>query len=82
MDIIPPTCAATSVGAANGLFTLLFQTLLTAHCSISPPDKWPKDYGPTAIKDGLGEYDFIIVGAGSAGNIFRKHSMTNHTTPT
>lgn len=52
MDILPETCAAQSVGAANGLFGLLFQTLLAAHCAISPAEKWPKDYGPTALKDG------------------------------
>lgn len=52
MEFLPETCAAQSVGAANGLFGLLFQTLLAAHCAISPPEKWPKDYGPTALKDG------------------------------
>lgn len=52
MDFLPETCAAQSVGAANGLFGLLFQTLLAAHCAISPAEKWPKDYGPTALKDG------------------------------
>lgn len=67
MEYIPQTCAATSTGAANSLFGLLFHTLLSAHCALSPADKWPKDYGPTALKDGLPEYDFIIVGAGSAG---------------
>lgn len=67
MEYIPQTCAATSIGTANSLFGLLFQTLLTAHCAISPADKWPKDYAQKAINDGLPEYDFIIVGAGSAG---------------
>lgn len=52
MDFLPEACAANSVGAANGMFGLLFQTLLAAHCAISPPEKWPKDYGPTALKDG------------------------------
>jgi hypothetical protein len=70
MEYIPGACAATSIGSANNLFGLLFQTLLTAHCAISPPEKWPKDYGPSALKDGLTDYDFIVVGAGSAGNYF------------
>lgn len=52
MDLIPDACAATSVGATNSMFGLLFQTLLAAHCAISPAEKWPKDYGPTAVKDG------------------------------
>lgn len=45
-------CANHSVGPANQLFGLLIQTLLAAQCSISPPDMWPKDFGPTAIEKG------------------------------
>lgn len=43
-----PYCAAQSVGLANQLFTTLFQTLLAAQCSISPPEMWPDDYGKIA----------------------------------
>lgn len=49
------------------LFSILSDTLLDAQAAISPASKWPKDYGPTALQKGLDEYDFIIVGAGSAG---------------
>lgn len=45
MDGLSTQCAAHSVGAANKLFGLLIQTILAAHCSISPPDLWPEDYG-------------------------------------
>lgn len=45
-------CATQSVGPANQLFGLLIQTILAAQCNISPPDMWPKDYGPTAIEKG------------------------------
>lgn len=45
-------CATHSVGPANQLFGLLLQTLVQAQCSISPPEMWPKDYGPTAIEKG------------------------------
>lgn len=45
-------CADQSVGPANHLFSLLMQTLIQAQCSISPPDMWPKDYGPIAIENG------------------------------
>lgn len=60
-------CAATSVGHANQLLTTLIQTLLTAQCAISPSKLWPSDYGPTALKNDVREYDFIIIGGGSAG---------------
>lgn len=45
-------CAAHSVGASNQLFSVLIQTILAAHCNISPPDMWPNDFGPMAIKQG------------------------------
>lgn len=67
--LIPPQCAAQSVGTANQLFVTLLQTLLTAQCSISNPKKWPRDYGKVALKEGLDEFDFIVVGGGSAGSI-------------
>lgn len=47
-----PQCAAQSVGPANQLFIQLMQTLVVAHCSISNPDIWPKDYGPIAEEHG------------------------------
>lgn len=51
-SIIPPQCAAQSVGTANQLFSSLIQTLLAVQCSISTPEMWPNDYGPTALQQG------------------------------
>ncbi|KAJ6636426.1 Glucose dehydrogenase [FAD, quinone], partial [Pseudolycoriella hygida] len=70
-------CATQSVGPANQLFGLLIQTILAAQCNISPPEMWPKDYGPTAIEKGLEEYDFIVVGAGSAGSVVASRLSEN-----
>ncbi|XP_037037100.1 glucose dehydrogenase [FAD, quinone] isoform X4 [Bradysia coprophila] len=77
MDALTSQCAAQSVGPANQLFGLLIQTILAAQCSISPPEMWPKDYGPTAIEKGLEEYDFIVVGAGSAGSVVASRLSEN-----
>lgn len=52
MEALTVQCANHSIGPANQLFGLLLQTLITAQCSISPPDMWPKDFGPTAIEEG------------------------------
>lgn len=51
-NLIPPQCAAQSVGPANQLFASLIQTFLAAQCSISPPAFWPSDYGKVALKSG------------------------------
>lgn len=59
MDVLNPACAAQSVGPANQLFGLLVQTILAAQCAISPKDMWPKDYGPTALEQGLHNMKFI-----------------------
>lgn len=53
MDLLSSSCATQSVGTANQIFQLLIQTLLAAHCSISPKDVWPKDFGPLAIEQGI-----------------------------
>uniref|UniRef100_U5EYT3 Putative glucose dehydrogenase n=1 Tax=Corethrella appendiculata TaxID=1370023 RepID=U5EYT3_9DIPT len=77
MEALLGQCAQQSVGPANQLFGLLIQTLLAAQCGISSPDYWPKDYGPTALEKGLEEYDFIVVGAGSAGSVVANRLSEN-----
>jgi len=45
-------CAGQSIGPMNNMLAFLIQTLMAAQCAISPPDMWPKDYGPTASEHG------------------------------
>lgn len=52
MAFVSEQCAAQSLGPANELFGALVQTILAVQCAISPPELWPKDFGPDAMQHG------------------------------
>lgn len=54
-----------SVGPVAQLFLALIQSLVASRANVSPASMWPKDSGANRT-DGE-RYDFIVVGAGSAG---------------
>lgn len=47
-----PQCGR-STGVENQLYQSIMQTMETSQCNISPPEYWPRDYGETALNEGI-----------------------------
>ncbi|KAL7289855.1 hypothetical protein TKK_0016253 [Trichogramma kaykai] len=66
------TClSAASANASSGslIFTQLLQTLLVSHCALqSERFSYPQDRSREIVDDNL-DFDFIVVGGGSAGSV-------------
>ncbi|XP_054269438.1 glucose dehydrogenase [FAD, quinone]-like isoform X2 [Macrosteles quadrilineatus] len=63
--LLEGTCSAQYTDPAAQLTQNLFSTLAQADCDLANPCDYPPQYNPTPGE----EFDFIIVGAGSAGSV-------------
>lgn len=72
MDSVPlnPCADYSSQGATGQLFSALIGTLVSSYCALGGSQHYPPDLGHL-FETGSGpfEYDFIVVGAGSAGSV-------------
>ncbi|CAH1107817.1 unnamed protein product [Psylliodes chrysocephalus] len=61
------SCPGNLQGVEGFLFLTLLNTLMAGKCNIGSVEPYPKNYGPE-LKDDE-EFDFIVVGSGSAGSV-------------
>ncbi|KAF5286207.1 hypothetical protein FQA39_LY16377 [Lamprigera yunnana] len=72
---VTTSCSVSFTGVSGESYVSFINTLMAAQCALHTPDIYPSNYGPD-LKDG-DEFDFIVVGAGSAGSILASRLSEN-----
>ena len=63
-----PTCPnLAQMDAGSQIFSSFLMSMFLSQCSLSDPHQFPIDFEPDPANDP--EYDFIVVGGGSAGSV-------------
>ncbi|XP_028172928.1 glucose dehydrogenase [FAD, quinone]-like [Ostrinia furnacalis] len=65
---ITATCPSAFHGATGQLFAAAVATVVAAHCTMFDGYRWPRDRAEEVIQNGPTSFDFIVVGAGTAGS--------------
>ncbi|XP_045516650.1 glucose dehydrogenase [FAD, quinone]-like isoform X2 [Pieris brassicae] len=66
---ISNTCPSAFAGTSGHLFLSAITTLIATHCSLFDDYRWPTDHAQEILNKKDVTYDFIVIGAGSAGSL-------------
>uniref|UniRef100_A0A6P7FLV4 Glucose dehydrogenase [FAD, quinone]-like n=1 Tax=Diabrotica virgifera virgifera TaxID=50390 RepID=A0A6P7FLV4_DIAVI len=66
-SLLQDTCPGNLEGMSLYFFMTLLNSLMSSKCKLANPNDYTEDYAPR-LKDG-DEFDFIVVGSGSAGAV-------------